>query len=402
VKAWQDLRKLSKNLWILCFATLINRLGTMALPFLVLYLTKSLNYSASQAGSVLALYGGIALLIGPVAGRLSDRWGAVWMMETSLIASGLVLLIFPLAHSMSAVMTMTALLALTNESFRPANLALVSELAPPELRKSAFALSRWSVNLGMSVGPALGGFLAQASFPMLFVVDGFSTLAAAGILVFTSFHSSVREFESPKPSQHRRAWLLQAFFSDADLRIFLLALLPVSLVFFQNQSAMPLYLVRQLHFSEAAYGLLFSINTLLIITLEIPLNSATAHWSHRRTLAIGALLFGIGFGALAIVQTYAQVVATVIVWTFGEMILFPGSSAYISEIAPEGRRGEYMGLYMMAFSFAFMIGPWVGTWALEHLGPTLLWILVLVMGVLSTLLFTLIRRRQNPVTAPKP
>jgi MFS family permease len=303
-------------------------------------------------------------------------------MEGGLLASGILLLVFPAAHSWPAVLTMIMLFALATETFRPANMSLIGELAPPELRKPAFALHRWAVNLGMSVGPALGGFLAQKSFRLLFFVDGMSTLSAVAILYFSSFHLAVRARETEEPGVDA-PWPMAAFFRDSDFRFFLLAILPVSIVFFQHEGAMPLFLVRNLHFSESAYGLLFTLNTLMIITLEIPLNAATAHWSFRRTLTLGASLFALGFGALAVSHTYFEVALTVVIWTFGEMILFPSMSAYVSQIAPKNRHGEYMGLYMMTFSLAFTVGPWIGTLALDHFGPVALWSATLVAGLFS-------------------
>src|SRR5262245_39792432 len=99
----------------------------MALPFMVLYLTGKLGFSAERAAFVLALYGIVSLLAGPLAGRLADRWGGIRVMQISLVTSGFVLLFFPFAHSWPAVLAMTALLSLTSEAFGPASLAIVSE-----------------------------------------------------------------------------------------------------------------------------------------------------------------------------------------------------------------------------------------------------------------------------------
>ena len=129
---------------------------------------------------------------------------------------------------------------------------------------------------------------------------------------------------------------------------------PISFVFFQHISTMPLYLVQDLNISATAYGLLFTVNTLLIVFLEVGINTATAHWPHRRTLALGAALCGIGFGSLAWARNVWQVAATVVVWTFGEMLIFPGMADYLTDIAPEARRGEYMGLSQMMMGLAFM------------------------------------------------
>src|SRR5207247_2476239 len=134
---------------------------------------------------------------------------------------------------------------------------------------------------------------------------------------------------------------------------------------FQLEAALPLYVVRDLHISERSFGLTFTINTVIIVLLEVPLNSATSHWPHRRSLALGALLCASGFGALVWARDFAAVALTTVVWTFGEMILFPAMSAYTADIAPPARTGEYMGLYTTAFGIAFSAGPALGTAVLE-------------------------------------
>lgn len=388
MKFFKELKGLPRQLWVLFFVTLINRLGTMALPFLVLYLTRSLGFSASRAGLVLAIYGVAAFLTGPLAGRLSDRFGPVILMKASLFLTGIVLWIFPLAQSFQAVVLMTVLFAITGEIFRPANLSLVSDMVPRDQRKQAFAVSRLAINLGMSVGPALGGFLAQKSFTALFLVDGATSFLAGIVMILTSFKlvkaSGGSEGAAPAIPMEVKG------LGDSQLYYFLLAVLPVAIVFFQHESAMPLYLVRDLHLSESVFGLMFTLNTLLIVFLELPLNTATAHWSHGKTLGLGAFLFAVGFGALAFVTDVWTLALTVVIWTFGEMILFPASSAYVAEIAPNHRRGQYMGMYSMSFNLAFMMGPWAGTYILETFGPSILWGAVFVLGLVSTgLLFRL-------------
>ncbi len=106
---------------------------------------------------------------------------------------------------------------------------------------------------------------------------------------------------------------------------------------------MPLYLVRDLHYRASFYGGLFVLNTLLIVALEVALNTAMAHWPARPTMAVGTVLVAIGFGALGATHAALPIALTVVVWTFGEMIFFPTATAYVAEVAPAGRTGEYMG-----------------------------------------------------------
>ncbi len=378
--------KLPREIWVLCVATLVNRMGTMVLPFLILYLTRELHYSVKQAGFVLSLYGASALVIAPISGWLSDRLGAVRVMPISLFLSGITLLIFPLAQKLPAIVAATLILAVFSEAFRPANMAALGGLTTPEQKKAAFSLNRLAVNLGMSVSPVMAGLLTQVSFLALFWIDAVTTLLASGILLIYS-----RKLLAFKPklglNQNRpllKSGRLRGALTDSTFRIFLLACVPVGMVFFQHQSTMPLFFVQDLGFSEKTYGLLLAINTVLVLMFEIPLNAATAHWSHPKTMAIGAFLFALGFGALSIVWEIWGVIFTIVLWSFGEMILFPGMSAFISDRAPPEKQGEYMGLFTMAFGLAFVLGPIAGTQILESQGAVTLWILVFGLGIIST------------------
>ena len=188
-------------------------------------------------------------------------------------------------------------------------------------------------------------------------------------------------------------------FRNRRMLYFLAAVIPVQLVFFQLTSTMPVFLVQHLHLPEAIYGTIFTINTLLIVFIEVPLNTAMSEWSHRATLTLGAMLYAIGFGSFALVTRPVEIFAAVIVWTFGEMIFLPGSAAYAAEIAPEGRRGEYMGLYTMSFSVAFSLGPWIGSNVLDRWGPHAAWGGAFVSGCISALLMSRIGAKARGVAA---
>lgn len=416
---WRGLKNLPREIWILCAATLVNRAGTMVLPFLVLYLTRTLAISPARAALALTVYGIAALLAMPVAGRLTDRLGPLVVMKASLFFSGLLLFLFPLAHHFAAILGMTFFFAVLNESVRPPSLSIISDLVAPAQRKAAFALSRLSVNLGMSVGPAVGGILAVFSFRSLFFVDGATSLLAWIWLMLapwphwkkeTGARAHAQDWETaedpedlgremeaestapiaaPHPATDLRA------FRNRRMLYFLAALIPVTIVFFQLTSNLPLFLVRDLHLPASLYGTVFTLNTLIIVFIEVPLNTITAHWPHRWTMTLGAVLYAIGFGSFGLVSSAAGVLAAVVVWTFGEMILLPSSAAYTAEIAPAGRRGEYMGLYTMSFSIAFSIGPFLGAELVQRWGSHVLWGTAFVSGCVSALMMSRIGARDS-------
>jgi predicted MFS family arabinose efflux permease len=395
---WRGLGGLPREVWLLFATNLINRAGMMVLPFLVLYLTRQLGFSLARAGSMLAVYGASAIVFGPVGGRLSDRIGALPVMRVSLISAGTVLLVFPLAKSFAAVAAMTVLWAGCAEMFRPASLAAITHVVAPDQRRQAFALNRLAINLGMSIGPALGGFLATVSFRAMFAVDAVTTLIAGAVLALTPWRSfsGVNSEAANRRGEHiGPATILH----DTLFLVFLGGVFLVGIVFFQHESALPLYLVQYLHLSPAFYGMLFTINTLLIVALEVPIVTATAHWPNVRSLIIGCMLFAIGFGSLGVIASPGGVIATVVIWTFGEMLLFPAMSAHMAEIAPENRRGAYMGAYSMALSLALTVGPWMGTQLLAVLGPIRVWFVMFALGALAALLMVFSVPPRRPLRA---
>src|SRR6478672_4258182 len=385
---WKSLRGLPRDLWVLALASLVNRAGTMVLPFLVLYLTRELKFSPANAGLSLGVYGIGSIIVSPFAGRVSDAIGPLPIMRASLIGTGILLFAFPFVHSFPGIIAITLTWALVTECFRPATLALVASIVTPEQRKPAYALVRLAINLGMSIGPAAAGLLAARSFHWIFLVDGTTTIAAGIVLIAVPF-AVTRQFASEKESHATdRSLSATSIFGDRRMMFFLVALFLTGAVFFQHEGPMSLFLVQDRGLSPAFYGGLFTINTLMIVFIEVPLNSATTNWPHHRALALGAFLFAAGSGAFAFATGPTMIIVGIVIWTFGEMMLFPQASAYVAEIAPPSRRGEYMGAYSLAFNISFAVAPWAGTVAFDRYGARFLWLAVFVVGVISAVMMS--------------
>ncbi len=378
---WRDLGALPHEAWLLFWTNLVNRAGMMVLPFLILYLTTERGLSATRAGIVLSTYGLTSILGGPIAGRIADRIGSLPVMRVSLAMTGLLLFAFPFARTFWQLVAVTVMWSLTDVAFRPASLKLMTESVEPAYRKSAFALVRLAINLGMSIGPAIGGFLATVSFRAIFFVDGATSLLAAVVLIF------FRETKASPPSEekkHNNPPKGNSLLRNSPFLIFLIGNFLIAVVFFQHEGALPLYLVKTLGQSPAFYGMLFTINTLVIVALEIPLNSATAKWPHSRSLGIGGALITIGFGALAIADSATMVVVTVLFWTFGEMMLFPSLSAFLGDIAPAEASGLYMGAYTTSTQLGFALGASFGAFLYAGMGSPGVWLVMLLIGTVGT------------------
>lgn len=389
---YKGLKDLPHDMWALFFTSLINRSGTMVIPFLALYLTKKIGATPAEAGTALLVYGAAAFLAAPLTGKLSDRIGSIKVMKFALYGSGLLFFAYSFISDYNWILVATFVLAAVNEAFRPANLSLITEIVTPSQRRMAFALNRLAINAGMSIGPVIGGFLTLIDYHYLFYANAVASIAA-GIYFSSVKWSSLASQESGVKAADESK-IRFAILNDKYFLFFLFAVIPANLVFFQHLGALPLYIVDDLGFTTAAFGLFGAINTVIIIFLEVPLNNWMNDTPYKKSLMIGALLAGIGFGGFAIATTTFPLIVAIVVFTFGEMIFFPVTAAYTSEIAPADRRGEYMGYYQMTFSFAFSAGPWLGTIVYQNYGSVILWSGALVFGLITVVLMVFVK--SNP------
>jgi len=390
---YKGLKGLHHDMWALFFTSLINRSGTMVIPFLALYLTKKISVSPAEAGTALLVYGAAAFIAAPLTGKLSDRLGALKVMKFALFGSGIIFFLYSFITNYYWILAASFILAAVNESFRPANLSMITEIVTPSQRRMAFALNRLAINAGMSIGPVIGGFLTLIDYHYLFYANAVASIAA-GIYFSSIKWSSLAGKEKDKSIQSIISPIRFAVLSDKTYLFFLFAIIPANLVFFQHLGALPLYIVNDLGYTTAAFGMFGAINTILIILVEVPLNNWMTNTPYKKSLMIGALLAGLGFGGFAIATTVTSLVVVIIIFTFGEMIFFPTTAAYTSEIAPADKRGEYMGYYQMTFSFAFSAGPWLGTVVYQHYGSVILWSGALIFGLITALLMLFVKN--NP------
>jgi MFS family permease len=158
--------------------------------------------------------------------------------------------------------------------------------------------------------------------------------------------------------------------------------------------------VTNLGFSAATYGLLISLNGVLVVLCELPLTTITRRLSARRVMAAGYLLCGVGFALNAVAQTVPMLAACVFLFTLGEMLAMPVQSAYVANLAPAHLRGRYVGVFGLNFAVALIFAPALGLKLLSY-NPTLLWIGCGVLGALAAGIILLEDRKVEVLAVPE-
>jgi len=378
-------RGLPRAVYILLFGTFVNRFGTFVMPFLALYLTRR-GFSAAQAGVAIAAYGGGHFMASMIGGHLADRIGRRHTIVLSMFSSAAAMLVLSQVESYATIVIVTFLAGSAAEMYRPASLALLADLVPESKRVVSFSLYRFAVNLGMAAGPATAGFLADRSFFFVFAGDA-ATSAAYGVIALAALPHGLRS----TATNERLGDAARLAFRDRAFMNFLFATTLMTIIDFQCLSTMPLF-VRSLGHPDSLFGMLISLNGLIIICFELPLTVLLRRFNPLTGIAIGYLLVGIGFAVNA-GRVLPALVAGVVIWTAGEMFASPLSGAYIAGIAPEQYRGRYMGMWAMSWAVGMILGPTLGT-LLYARSPLAVWIACGVVGTLSSAI--LLRERFRP------
>jgi MFS family permease len=382
-----NLRSLPRPAWILFGGTLINRFGTFVMPFLAIYLTRQ-GYTAAQAGLAVSAYGAGHIIASMLGGHLADRIGRRHTIALSMFGSGAMMLALSQARTYPVIVAITLLVGLTGELYRPAASALLGDLVTPEQRIAAFGMYRFAVNLGFAAGPATAGFLADRSFFLVFIGDALTSFLY-GIVALVALPHGFR----PAQKEEKSGEALRTAFADRAFVLFLLATLCVTWVEFQSLSTLPLY-VQSLGFRASTYGAILSLNGVMIVLLELMIISWTQRFAPQPLIALGYFLTGIGFALTGLARTIPALIATVVIWTIGEMTYGPMTGAYVTSLAPERFRGRYMGLWILMWSVGLLLGPYLGTLLFGY-SHAALWIACAIAGTAGAVLSIMKPKRET-------
>lgn len=373
---------LPATFWWLWAGLLVNAIGTFALPFLSLYVTRGAQLPVSFVAVVLGLFGVGSVAAAVLGGCVADRVGrrrTLLGAQAGTVASTLAL---GWTHSRLSVAACVLLFGFAINLTGPVLRALVADVAAPATRPAAYALTGWASTAGATVAPALAGLLATVSYRLLFAADAAST-ALFALLIFLSVPETA-------PAGHRTAVAPDPAAAAtvpaggvAHDRVLLAVVglnLAFALIYLQGQSTLPLVMTRA-GLSPAAYGTALSIAAVVVLVLQLPAVRLLGRLPRDRVLAGSALLVGVGFGLGALVHGRVGYTAAVIVWTVAELPTIPFSLALVADLSPAAARGRYQGAYQLSWSTGRLLGPALGVAVLDTAGPTALWAGCTALGI---------------------
>jgi predicted MFS family arabinose efflux permease len=357
---------------------LVNAFGTgITFPFVVIYLHNVRGFSLGIAGLVLATNGIFSLVASPVAGWLSDRIGGRVILGGALVLMAAGIAAFPLIREPWHAFLAMAVVGWGNGSFWPSQSTLLAGLAPRARRHAAYALQRVARNLGIGLGGLTGGLIATTanptSFTVLFLVDAATFLGFIAVLVFVPDPELPPVEEGARPGRYLDVLRDRLLLGIVGLNVLFVSAgyAPVELF--------PAFAKNEAGVGERAIGVIFLVNTLVVVFAQLPIARILEGRRRMPALALMTVLWagawlivlvgGASFEAGAAVAIF---VAAVLVFGLGECFQGPTQGALVADLAPPRLRGRYMAMSTMSWEIGFVVGPAAWGFVLDH-EPLAMW-----------------------------
>lgn len=384
---------LPRTSWLLALIMLINRSGSMVIPFMGVYLTQKLHFSLSEAGTIITIFG-IGSIIGTsIGGWLTDKIGQYYVQFWSLVGGGFGFFVLVLMQTFWQVAACIFIISIIVEALRPANSASVAHYSKGENITRSYSLNRLAANLGYAIGPTLGGLLAAYDFRYLFIADGITCIFAGFLFKFWFKPTKIEKSKAATNTESEKG---KSPYQDY---IFLVAIGLTALCvtsFFQMFTVMPLYFKQECLYSEQKIGLLLSLNGLIVALFEMLLVYKLGEKiSQLKMVSYGALMLMIAFALIISSQSLFIIVLSITFFTLGEIFMFPYMNVFTINRSSPSTRGKYIGMYASVFSIAWTFAPLIGTNIAESYDFQTLWLVMIGFNVIGFVGFKIIEKNKN-------
>lgn len=377
---------LPKEIWVLSFLTIINRMGTMVIPFLSVYLTTILDFSFKDAGILASAFGFGSMGGSYFGGKLTDKYGSRFVILTSLSVGGLLFICLQFVSSFYSLFLFILLTSLFGEAYRPAMAAAIGDYASVKSRGKAMAFNRLAINLGMSAAPTIGGFVAATlGYHWLFWIDGLTCILAS---IYFGYVSKTWEKHPEEGKQEMASTEVSKLpYKNPKYLLFLLSTFLMGFAFIQWFHTVPVFIKTDWGFDERYIGILMGLSSLMVTIIEMPITHVVEkRHKIKGAIRVGLVLLAISYIPFVLPSHLGLCFVAVVLWTMGEILLLPFNNAIPLSMGAGKTRGTYLAWYFMTWSLANITAPTVGLSFADRFGFDSFWLLLTALVAISWLM----------------
>lgn len=370
-----------KQVWFLILGTFINTIGNSFLwPLNSIYIHDHLGKSLTVAGVVLMLNSLAGVFGNLVGGFLFDKLGGYKAILIGVVLNLCSITLLTLWHDWPQYVIFLAMLGFSGGIVYPAIYAIAGS-AWPEGGRKAFNSIFLANNVGVAIGPALAGIIADFKFDYVFSANLFF-YAVFFVLVLTTYKRfDQRDVTTKSLGQDERGRQKGPILAIGILSISLV----VCWLSYSQWSATISSYTQGLGMSLSEYSLLWTLNGFLIVAVQPIIRPLIKRWENKikHQLVLGLVLMSLSFIVVYFAGDFKMFAAAMIILTFGEVFFTPVIPLIANRLAPPGQQGFYQGLVNSATTIGRMIGPVFGGFMVDVYGMQLLMVILSILLIIA-------------------
>jgi MFS family permease len=390
-------------IWIRIIGTaLTTGADYMIRPFMVLYLHEKLDSSILLTMLIVGLQPLVAVIITLWGGGLSDKYGRKPLMLIALITNTITMAGYMFANSIWEFAILSMLNGFGTSLLGPAANAQIADIVPEGKRAEVFATLHTALNIGAAVGPILGMVVFNQNPKLVFGLAAFAFFIYT-CLVYWNIQetlpantekesiSKFREIRSLKVTQHKFLFLIT------------LLTIPLSILYSQIDTVLPLHMKENFTNYIFVISIMLSVNATAVMLFQIWISKRTEHLRSFDVVLISYVLLSIVALAYGYSPFLILLIMSELLFSLGEMLIWPHMQKIISILAPEDMRGRYFSIFGLHWQISRVLGPLIFGFVFEQWGgQTVFGLIALIIGLAGIVQYWLIKKITSVVKMEKP
>jgi MFS family permease len=384
--------------WLIAFGVLLSSAGSSLIwPFQLIYISGKLNTPLTAAATLISISSLIGMAVSFLGGSIADRFGRKPIMLLAQAAHGFAYLLMSRAESYPAFLVPMTIMGASMPFYAIGSDAMMADMIPPERRTTAYSILRMTNNAGIAIGPSIGGLIVAKSYALAFYGAAAAMFTYSLILLLLARETLRRRPEKRQETLLENLLGYKQVFRDRLFISFVATVTFGMIAPLMMWTLLAVYTKTNFGLSEARYAWLPVTNALMCVFVQYFVTLVTRRRPPGLMIAVGMLVYALGVGSVALMSNFWGFWTSMVILTFGELILIPTGTAYAASRAPDDLRGRYMSIYWLTWGLARATAPLVGGFLNDVLGPKAIWYGGLAFGLASAfVLFLLAGRTDKP------
>lgn len=399
---------LPKEVYILFITNIITKLGNFVIPFLTLYLTKGLNFPPDKVGLLIMVGAGFYIPGSLIGGRIADNHGRKNLVIVSQLLAALCFIPCTIKpYSMTSAYFIFGFIFFSAMT-EPGYIALITDFTTKSNRNEIFSLLYIGSNVGTAIGAILAGYLFNGFIRYIFIGNIVAILISIALVALFiketlgkhHFNSTLMEEQDNEKAE--AAGFIKAFFSRPTLVVFAFTCIIFSFTHAQCLFVIPLQTSEYFgNEGSKIFGYVITTNSIVVVTLTTLITTLTKPLHPLVNVALGGLMYFIGFGMLYFVSSEYLFILSAVIWSLGEVLVYTNQSIFITSRTPISHRGRFNAVLPLITGTGRAVGPAIMGKFIAITEIKAAWLLIMALISIASIVMYLIKILEKKLLSKK-